>query len=831
MHRGGLWEQKAVSFRDGRGGITDKTVCADNAKSLVTALEAAKTGSCKKRHYGISRGGNDIEPLLTRLGKPALFLSVALAVLFVSSCEYVFNQAPVVSIIGGDRSAVGGQRVVFEADAYDPEAGSLSYYWYLDDERQQQAPGSTFAITLSPESVVSYQVTVQASDGIAMVQDSVLLTVSPNHAPTVQITGSDVAMAGEIVTFEATAADADGDDISFAWSVDGQDQEKTGSTFSYSATPFETRDFEIAVAATDEPGATTTASVTLTVTVLSSADTGDYYYDYVSQTGDFTYTLDTSAIEMGDGTKNVYFVFTNSASTQSEGIPLVEMAASEFGSRGLSGASPDVGAAADDHDFGVRGVPAQTNNGPLPPDPAITEFNRFAHTFIEELPAAVARRGLELVPRSIGDTETFSRPKVGSSPGTVAATLRGLVTGVETEWGYRNLEIWVADNVWVSGGERANLVTQEMVDAIASAFLTSGFENDIYDYITGIFGPAWGPRDTTDNLISEDVNTISVLLMDIEEDNSTNGGIVGLYYSRDNFIAASRAASNERLMFYLDAVMYAEADGAAWDLHDYWPAVGISTLTHEFQHMIHFYQKSALRQTSSETWLNEMVSMVAEDLVALPVGVDGPRGVAHDDGTAGDAANTSGRLPLFNYYNNDSLTTWSTESSDKTLRSYAVAYAYGAWLARNFGGAALMRAIVQSPYGGTDAVSESLATLGYGYKFIDTLRMWGTAVLLSDVATPSPPVRYNADGWIEADVSEHEYSLGSINLYNYLFKPNAVTPAYDGPWINKDKTSYNNDLPGHSSTFYLAGTVATGETASWDIELPDDVLMTVVVKE
>ena len=768
-----------------------------------------------------------------------LLVPAIVALLFVASCDVLFNQAPVVTIADGDRTAVGGQRILFEADAYDPDGGSVSYYWYVDDELQNQAPGSTFAVTMSPEALRSYRVRVEVSDGVAVGADTVILTVSPNAAPTVEIVGGDVlAGPGQTVTFEASATDADGDDISYEWFVDGQDQGEAGASFSFAATPSETRDFQIEVAATDAPGATTTAAVTLTVSVLSSADTGDYYYDYVSETGSFTYTLDSSTLEMGGGDKKVYFVFTNTASTQSAGIPTVA-AASTVGSRSLS--SPDSGVvpdAADGPETAARtDGPLDAGSvgalGPVPPDREITEFNRIAHTYIEELPPGVAPRGLAMEPRSIGDKESFFRPKVGSFPGTVAATLRGRVTGVETEWGTRNLEVWVADNTWVDGGLKANVVTQEMVDAVAAAFLSTdpGIENDIYDYITGIFGPAWGPRDTADNLIPGDSSTISILLMDIDEDNSANGGVVGLYYSRDNFLEASRAASNERLMFYLDAVMFAEADGASWDLHDYWPAVGISTLTHEFQHMIHFYQKSVLREATSETWLNEMVSMVAEDLVALPVGVDGPRGVAYDDGTAGSSGNTAGRLPLFNYYNNDSLTAWNTGTSTETLSSYAVAYAYGAWLARNFGGAALMREIVQSPYGGVDAVSNALAALGYGYQFVDTLRMWGTAVLLSDVTTAAVPVRYNGGGWIAADIADHEYSLGSINLFNYQYKQTPVSPAYDGPYISISETSYNDNLPGHSSSFYSAGIVASGEAASWDIDLPAGVFLTVVVKE
>ena len=86
----------------------------------------------------------------------------------------------------------------------------------------------------------------------------------------------------------------------------------------------------------------------------------------------------------------------------------------------------------------------------------------------------------------------------------------------------------------------------------------------------------------------------------------------------------------------MDSAYFAVPDGPTWEVTDRGPSVIIGTLAHEFQHMIHFYQKPVVRDADSESWLNEMASEVAEDLIADKMMVSGPRGVAYDDPTAGE---------------------------------------------------------------------------------------------------------------------------------------------------------------------------------------------------
>ena len=41
-------------------------------------------------------------------------------------------------------------------------------------------------------------------------------------------------------------------------------------------------------------------------------------------------------------------------------------------------------------------------------------------------------------------------------------------------------------------------------------------------------------------------------------------------------------------MFFMDSPLLAFREGPTWEVTDYWPMRIIGTLTHEFQHMIHF---------------------------------------------------------------------------------------------------------------------------------------------------------------------------------------------------------------------------------------------------
>jgi hypothetical protein len=214
--------------------------------------------------------------------------------------------------------------------------------------------------------------------------------------------------------------------------------------------------------------------------------------------------------------------------------------------------------------------------------------------------------------------------------------------------------------------------------------------------------------------------------------------------------------------------MFANGEGA-WDINDFWPKELVATLAHEFQHMIHIYQKTVLSDanTDTDTWINEMLSETTEDLVATKIRHNGPRGVSPDDGSAGETGNTNGRYPLFNANNTLSLTTWNN-----TLSDYSKVNAFGTFLTRNYGGAKVLHDIMYNNKVHEDAIEEAT-----GKNFNNLLKEWGIAVLLSNQENLENMPTYNTGDFTLDTYNSSTYQLGSINFYNYDPQPMLKTTS------------------------------------------------------
>lgn len=374
----------------------------------------------------------------------------------------------------------------------------------------------------------------------------------------------------------------------------------------------------------------------------------------------------------------------------------------------------------------------------------------------------------------VGDPNSFCTNinlSTGNCTESTDATARKIVS-VTTDIGVKTLNIWVSDDSFDSGSGciTAKCVTQNMVDALADTFLKSTSDNDIYDWVTNIYGEEWGSEaKAKDNDLISANDEITILLTDIDNDGLPllgEGRIVGFFWPKDNYENTVIGGSNERVMFYIDAVMFANEDGVSWDINDFWPKEMVSTLAHEFQHMIHFYQKNVLRYTNisdnTDTWINEMLSESTEDLIATKIQHIGPRGVDYTDGSAGLPNNPYGRYPLFNTNNTLSLTSWTG-----LLADYSKVSAFGAYLIRNYGGAQLLHNIMQNDNIDKDAIVDSIA----GKTFADLLREWGVAVILSDHDNLVDTPEYNTGWFTDSVYGSTTYEMGSINFFNYDPQP------------------------------------------------------------
>jgi len=537
---------------------------------------------------------------------------------------------------------------------------------------------------------------------------------------------------------------------------------------------------------------------------------GQYYIDYLRGDGSFRIDLDTGGLP-----RDVYFTFVNPSFSDERGdITVKAEAAGQESAMAAAVARP--------------AVPSPSGAARAPAPAHITEFNQ--NPFGEKGKGTPSLRLFERLPAApqfdgYGDTDAFYNMNLS---GVVPATCRKVVTGVAVDGGTRTLNVWVADNCWDGppglDGDRNYLVNQAMIDALAAAFLEPGAFIDVYDWVTGMLGPEWGPHGYS-NLIPQD-DQITILLCDIAGDNQP-GGYVGYYWSKDNFVKGDDPSyldyySAERIMFTIDAVSFGCPDGA-WEITDTWPEEILSTLAHEFQHMIHFYQRGVLRDAmaSGDTWINERASQVVEDLIADKMEVIGPRGVDGTDGTAGAPDNGDGRLPLFNAYNDISLSDWG---GTDVYASYSIVYAFGAWLARNYGGAMLLNRLMQCPLTGPASVEWIVGQdTGSHERFPRLLQRWGTAQILSNTTDAPAGCVYNTGAFFPSEVDGHAYQLGSINLYNYAYGGQV------GPLMYSGETVGTSPHLSTSTALYHVPTMVTG-TFSRSVRLPSGMIASLLMR-
>ena len=144
-----------------------------------------------------------------------------------------------------------------------------------------------------------------------------------------------------------------------------------------------------------------------------------------------------------------------------------------------------------------------TNSSAGHADPGITVFGQSAVVPYHDPPP---RPSLDTLPTMPGELGTSGLPALLQPQsahaavmeddqftfGKVAATARSVVTD-----GTITATVWVGDDDWDTGcGGAGPCVTAAMADAMADQFLRTGAGNDVYDWLTAIFGVPWGRTPT-----------------------------------------------------------------------------------------------------------------------------------------------------------------------------------------------------------------------------------------------------------------------------------------------------------------------------------------------
>ncbi|MBR4247390.1 MAG: hypothetical protein IKQ13_10375 [Treponema sp.] len=241
--------------------------------------------------------------------------------------------------------------------------------------------------------------------------------------------------------------------------------------------------------------------------------------------------------------------------------------------------------------------------------------------------------------------------------------------------------VWVVNESLSPDDEcRGTTVNQALAQDVADKFAAHYYhEREIfgeeYDFL---FDASCHSSPTEAYKIEDTGSLVNIVIYDIANDHgqTNESGVAGYFFGAKDYFKNgnyrdARAYSNAGKYFYLDAAFcnngngYANPSSTVSDL-------AITTLFHEFQHMIHFGQKT-IYGIESDTWYNEMLSMLCEDLMAEQLGT-------------GNSAPQTLRISDFkNSYYLSGIDEFR-EDNDYTISSYANSYTFGAWLTREFGG-------------------------------------------------------------------------------------------------------------------------------------------------
>lgn len=322
--------------------------------------------------------------------------------------------------------------------------------------------------------------------------------------------------------------------------------------------------------------------------------------------------------------------------------------------------------------------------------------------------------------------------------------------------------VWVVDDFYSStAGE--NKVDSAIAQKYADAF------DKMYPMITNVFGKesdaiyyfGWCNMEN----YSSTGTKINIVVYDIGNDYSLSKnqqcGIVGYFYEKDYFFNYSKdgVTSNNGKYFYIDS-------GYANSNFD----TTISTLAHEFQHMVNYNQKTVLNKLSSGQWYNEMLSMLCEDMMQEHLEIK-------------DEDSPKARTKVFNaYYYYSGISEYNSKNQ---ICSYATAFSFASFIARNFGGAELVQKISQNSYVDNDSITNAVNSLnGTKYTYDDLFEKYLMALFGNSTYTHNKnakcTLKYNFG---DNSSNPYEYPMTAYNIFEYSFPVNGE--EYYGPAIFK----------------------------------------------
>ena len=220
------------------------------------------------------------------------------------------NDLPTVKA-GADQTVQEGQTVMLNGTAADNDGDHLTYRWSHDSTlpivfANDASLSTTFAApAVDADTEITF--TLNVDDGIGISSDQVTITIDHNDLPTVKAGADQTVQEGQTVMLNGTAADNDGDHLTYRWSHDSTlpivfaNDASLSTTF---AAPAVDADTEIIFALTVNDGLTDSTDTVL-VTVNDVPDDSDFVTTWETVLPGESITIPargTYTIDWGDGT-------------------------------------------------------------------------------------------------------------------------------------------------------------------------------------------------------------------------------------------------------------------------------------------------------------------------------------------------------------------------------------------------------------------------------------------------------------------------------------------------------------------------------------------------
>ena len=424
--------------------------------------------------------------------------------------------------------------------------------------------------------------------------------------------------------------------------------------------------------------------------------------------------------------------------------------------------------------------------------------------------------------------------------------------------------VWVLKDCWTTGSASGKQIDNALAEKMAAFFdqvyaletNLYGKESDQIFYLTEPVRSLTRDSFALENMekLSDTGTKVNLVVCDIGGDygKDIQSGILGYFTDTDYYPDLKDLNtmtgqdfeesdypfynSNEGKYLYIDAPSCVSAVSNV-----------MTIITHEYQHLITWGRKTMNHYASkgyilADSAYYEMMAMVGEDFMK-----EYTKGLYSE--FTNDNTPFAWRLPSFNTNYLMSGIEYRTDDDGKYVSvSYSTNYAFGAWLARTYGGAALMYDIVNNTEGEYfPAVQSSIETVTGTPVSIESLLkgfVWDCIVSKDNagfrkhVELSSSEKRYCAD-------KAYGYPLTKVDLYNLENYGVSTTvtdsegktitrPGLTGPFFWDYNKYYSEGIRPYGFEFNKIGTVYSGATSitiTFGLDAPASTLKSYLIIE